>query len=352
MVTLAETGRESRAMKKLLNTLFVTRQGTYLAKDGECVAVKEDDEILLRVPIHTLESVFCFGRVSASPFLMGFCGENRVLLSFLTENGKFLARCQGPVTGNVLLRREQYRAADDAMRSAAVARSFIFGKVANSRVVLQRSNRERSSDVVNRAAVQLGRVLDRVERCADLDSLRGIEGEAGHIYFSAFDEMVVAQKESFQFTVRSRRPPLDRVNALLSFVYTLLVNDCVAGLESVGLDPYCGFLHRDRPGRPSLALDLMEELRPILADRLVLTLINRQQVKASSFRSEENGAVWLTDAARKDVLAAWQERKREEVLHPIVEERAALGLFPYIQSLLLARHLRGDLGGYPSLLWK
>lgn len=339
-------------MKKLLNTLFVMRQGTYLAKDGECVAVKDAEETLLRVPIHTLESVLCFGRVSASPSLMGFCGENRVLLSFLTEGGKFLARCQGPVAGNILLRREQYRAADSPARSAGVARSIIFGKVANSRVVLQRACRERESPVLAQAVEELGRVQDRVERGGDLDSLRGMEGEAAQVYFGAFDEMIATQKEAFRFSGRSRRPPLDRVNALLSFVYTLLVSDCVAALEGVGLDPYCGFLHRDRPGRPSLALDLMEELRPVLADRLVLTLINRQQVKPSSFRTEENNAVWLVDEARKEVLAAWQERKREEVVHPILEERAMLGLFPHLQALLLARHLRGDLGGYPSLLWK
>jgi CRISP-associated protein Cas1 len=339
-------------MKKLLNTLFVTRQGTYLTKDGECVAVKDNDETLLRVPIHTLESVLCFGRISASPPLMGFCGENRVLLSFLTEGGKFLARCQGSVTGNVLLRRQQYRTADDPARAATVARSVIFGKVANSRVVMQRANREKESGGLGTAVDQLAKVMDRVERGTDLDSLRGMEGEAGQIYFGGFDQMIVMQKEAFRFTIRSRRPPLDRVNALLSFVYTLLVSDCVAALEGVGLDPYCGFLHRDRPGRPSLALDLMEELRPVLADRLALTLINRQQVKAASFRVEENGAVWLTDAGRKEVLTAWQERKREEVVHPVIDERVALGLFPHVQALLLARHLRGDLEGYPSLLWK
>lgn len=339
-------------MKKLLNTLFVTRQGTYLAKDGECIVVKDDDTTLLRIPIHTLETVLCFGRVSASPALMGFCGEHRVLLSFFTENGRFLARCQGPAAGNILLRREQYRAADSPLRSTAVASNIILGKIANSRIVLQRAARERESPRLTDAVRQLAQLLDRVPRANNLDSLRGLEGEAAQIYFGTFDEMIVSQQEAFRFIVRSRRPPLDRTNALLSFVYTLLVNDCVAALESVGLDPYCGFLHRDRPGRPSLALDLMEELRPVLADRLVLTLINRQQLKPSSFRQEETGAVWLNDSSRKDVLAAWQERKREEVLHPLLNERAALGLFPFLQALLLARHLRGDLEGYPSLLWR
>ncbi len=342
-------------MKKLLNTLFVTRQGVYLAKDGEALVVKEDEETLLRVPVHHLESVLCFGRVSASPAAMGFCGENRVLLGFFTENGRFLARVQGPVAGNVLLRREQYRAADDPIRSAAVARGVIWAKVWNSRVVMQRALREHGKDGLSGGVDGLAGILERLGRCSEgmsVDSLRGVEGEAASAYFAGFDAMIVSQKEDFRFVGRSRRPPLDRVNALLSFVYTLLMSDCVAALEGVGLDPYCGFLHRDRPGRASLALDLMEELRPVLADRLVLTLINRQQVRASSFRREESGAVWLTDAGRKEVLQSWQERKREEVMHPIVEEKAALGLFPHLQALLLARHIRGDLEGYPSLLWK
>lgn len=346
-------------MKKLLNTLFVNRQGTYLGKDGECIAVRETEgestQTLLRVPIHTLESVICFGRVSASPPLMGFCGEHRVVLSFLTEEGRFLARCQGPVAGNVLLRREQYRAADAEARASQIAQSIVIAKIANSRHVLQRAQRDRGapSERLADAIARLAQVLDRVQtRQVTVEALRGIEGEGARTYFAAFDDMIVAQRTAFSFTGRSRRPPLDRVNAILSFVYTLLVHDCVAALESVGMDPYCGFLHVDRPGRPSLALDLMEELRPILADRVVLTLINRQQLKPSDFECRDNGAVFLDKAGRKQVIAAWQERKREEVTHPIVEERAALGLFPYLQALLLARHIRGDLGGYPSLIWK
>lgn len=346
-------------MRKLLNTLYVTRQGTYLAKDGESVAIREGGEdggqTLLRVPMHTLESIVCFGRVSASPPFMGFCGERRVLLSFLSEQGKFLARCQGATMGNILLRRQQYRLADEGSSAARVAQPMVLAKVANCRNVVLRAARESEGDrsALQVAAEELRGTLTRIDKGApELEVLRGMEGEAAQKYFGVFDEMIVAQKADFQFRGRSRRPPMDRINALLSFVYTLLVHDCVAALESVGLDPYCGFLHRDRPGRPSLALDLMEELRPVVADRVVLTLVNRQQVQSGDFEERENGAVWLSPKGRKEVIAAWQEKKREEVTHPVVEERAAVGLFPFIQAMLLARHIRGDLEGYPSLLWR
>ena len=316
----------------------------------------ESSTTLLRIPIHTLDSVVCFGRVSASPSLMGFCGENRVLLSFFTETGRFLARVQGPVAGNILLRRQQYRVADQPTVAANVVRSIVIAKVANSRIVLQRALRERATDspLLGSCIEQLSSVLSRlkVTRPIPLDSLRGMEGEAAQYYFRAFDEMIVAQRDSFRFTTRSRRPPLDRINAVMSFLYTLLTHDCVAALEGVGLDPYCGFLHLDRPGRPGLALDLMEELRPVIGDRLALTLINRQQLKANDFEVRENGAVWLTAAGRKQVIAAWQERKREALTHPILEEKVELGLLPHVQALLLARHLRGDFEGYPSLLWR
>lgn len=348
-------------MKKLLNTLFVTKQGVYLARDGECIAVKETDQnglnaTLLRVPIHTLESVVCFGRVSASPPLMGFCGENRVLMSFLTESGRFLARVQGPVAGNILLRREQYRIADLENGRASIARTILIAKIANSRFVLLRAARERPSELpeftcaVDRLASILERL--RLSRTIHLDTLRGIEGEGAASYFGVFDHMILAQKPFFSFSERSRRPPLDRVNALLSFLYTLLTHDCIAALEGVGLDPYCGFLHADRPGRPALALDLMEELRSVLADRVALTLINRQQVKPDDFEIRDSGAVWLSTSGRKSVVAAWQGRKREEITHPILEEKMAVGLIPHVQSMLLARHLRGDLAGYPSVLWR
>ncbi|MEO0249595.1 MAG: type I-C CRISPR-associated endonuclease Cas1c [candidate division WOR-3 bacterium] len=343
-------------MRKYLNTLFVTTQGAYLAKEGETVVVKVDGDIRLQIPIHTIRGIVCFGQVSCSPFLMGFCAEKGVAISFLTENGRFLARVQGPVSGNVLLRREQYRWADDADRSTSVARSFLLGKIANSRTVLQRALRDHSDKLdeerLKRSVFLLGRCIEACEKSANLEALRGIEGEAANTYFGAFDDLIVSQKEAFYFRDRSRRPPLDNVNCLLSFLYTLLVHDARAALESVGLDPAVGFLHRDRPGRPGLALDLMEEFRPFLADRLALSLINLKQVQEKGFRKTESGGVVMDDETRKTVLVAYQERKREEILHPFTEEKVTVGLFMHIQALLLARHIRGDLDGYPPFIWR
>ena len=343
-------------MRHLLNTLYVTTQGSYLAREGEAVLVKQEDEVRLRVPIHTLESVVCFGRVSCSPPLMGLCAERNVLISFLTEHGRFLARVHGPVHGNVLLRRAQYRTADDEQARAAIARTVVLAKIANCRTVLLRGARERPAEAgvteLEAAAAKLARVLQDVEVATDLDCVRGLEGEAAHIYFSAFDPLITAEKNDFYFRGRSRRPPLDNVNALLSFLYTLLVHDCVSALETVGLDPAVGYLHCDRPGRPGLALDLMEEFRPFLADRLAITLINRRQVDGLGFHKAETGAVLMEDSTRKEVLLAWQKRKQEEIQHPFLGERIALGLAPYVQALLLARRLRGDLDDYPAFFWR
>ena len=342
-------------MKKLLNTLYVTRQGVYLSKEGETVLVAEGETTLIRVPIHTLTGIVCFGRVSASPSMMGFCGERGVLMSFFTEWGQFLCRVQGPVSGNIHLRRRQYRVADDDAACQGVVRSIVCAKVANCRQVLMRASREgyEAQELIDKKADALKSVLERAARKeASVDSLRGFEGEAGREYFSIFNGLITQGKEDFEFKGRSRRPPLDRVNALLSFVYTLLVHDATGALEGVGLDPACGFLHKDRPGRPSLALDLMEELRPVIADRLVLSLINRQQVSARHFRESEGGGILLNEEGRKEVLTAWQKRKQEEFLHPILEERIAIGLLVHVQAMLLARHLRGDYDMYPALLWK
>jgi CRISPR-associated protein Cas1 len=343
-------------MKKHLNTLFVTTQGAYLAKDGETVVVKVEKEIRLRIPVHTIGGIVCFGNVSCSPFLMGFCAENGVGISFLSERGRFLARVQGPVSGNVLLRREQYRRADDPQASAEVAMAVLTGKIANSRTVLQRALRDHAdkmaTDEVSFAVKRLGNCLDLLNQDQMLDALRGCEGDAAHIYFSVFDHLIVAQKEAFSFQERNRRPPLDNVNCLLSFLYTLLVHDIRSALESVGLDPAVGFLHRDRPGRPSLALDLMEEFRPFLADRLVLSLINLRQVQERGFEKSDSGAVLMNDETRKKVLVAYQERKQEEIVHPFLDEKVTIGLLFHIQALLLARYLRGDVDGYPPFIWK
>jgi len=279
-----------------------------------------------------------------------------VLVSFMSEHGRFLARVQGPVSGNVLLRRTQYRWADDASQRLELAQAFVIGKALNTRHVLLRAQRDHGEkpglDQTAAAAEHIAALMPHIEAATDLDALRGIEGDIGRHYFGAFDALITAQREFFQFTGRNRRPPLDPVNALLSFVYTLLAHDCVAALEGVGLDPQVGFLHTDRPGRPSLALDLMEEFRPCFADRLVLSLINLRQVSPRDFIHTESGAVQMSDDARKALLVAYQKRKQEELLHPFLEESAPLGLFFHFQALLLARHLRGDLDGYPPALWK
>lgn len=342
-------------MKKHLNTLFVTTQGSYLAKDGECVLIRVEREDKARIPIHTLGGVVCFGQVSLSPQLMAHCAEHGVGVSFLSENGRFLAKVQGPVSGNVLLRREQYRWADDPARSAAVARFVLTGKLANSRSVVLRAARDHGGDGRGeRLRYTAARLADCLERLQDerlsLDELRGIEGEAGNLYFGAFDHLVTSGEEAFRFAGRNRRPPLDPVNCLLSFVYTLLVHDVRSALECVGLDPAVGYLHRDRPGRPSLALDLMEEFRPVFADRLVLSLLNLGQVKARGFRKLESGAVLLEDETRKEVIVAYQKRKQEVVEHPFLKEKMPVGLLWHTQALLLARHLRGDLDGYPPYI--
>ncbi len=343
-------------MKKHLNTLFVTSQGSYLSKEGETVVVKTDGEVRLRVPIHTIAGIVCFGNVGCSPYLMGFCAENDVAISFLSEHGRFLARVQGPASGNVLLRREQYRKADDPKVSAETASFILSGKIANSRTVLQRAIRDHAPSIaeqeVRAAVLRLTRHLEGIQQERSLDDLRGIEGDAAHNYFDVFNHLIVAQKESFSFHDRNRRPPMDNVNCLLSFIYTLLMHDIRSALESVGLDPAVGFLHRDRPGRPSLALDVMEEFRPFIADRLVLSLINLKQVQNKGFKKMDSGAVIMTDDARKTVLVAYQERKQEELSHPFLDEKVRIGMLFHIQALLMARYLRGDLDGYPPFIWK
>jgi len=343
-------------VKKHLNTLFITTQGAYLAKDGETVAVRVENEIVLRVPVHTLDGIVCFGQVSFSPYLIGFCAEKGIAISFLTEHGKFLAKVQGPVSGNVLLRRAQYRRSDDPCSSSAIARAIVAAKISNSRMVLQRAVRDHKdkidSEAVARAVQYLGNLVQRLQHEHNLDIVRGIEGDAANTYFSVFNHLIVAQKEHFSFEERNRRPPLDNVNCLLSFLYTLLTHDVRAALETVGLDPAVGFLHRDRPGRPSLALDIMEEFRPFLADRLALSLINLVQVDRSGFKKHESGAVRMTDETRKTVLIAYQNRKQEEITHPFLNEKVTIGALPYVQAMLMARYLRDDLDCYPPFVWK
>lgn len=329
---------------------------SYLSCDGENVLIRLENEVKFRVPVHNLEGIVCFGFAGASPKLMSLCCERGVALSFLTEYGKFLARVTGKVSGNVVLRRTQYRWADDAEKSNRLARRFIAAKIINSRALLHRALRDHGDAVetepLERALSLMAGMVSCLEQAENGDVIRGIEGEAANVYFANFNQMVLAQKETFQLNNRNRRPPTDPINALLSFLYTLLAHEAASALESVGLDPQVGFLHRDRPGRASLALDLMEELRPHIADRLALTLINRRQITDKGFLRKENDAVLMDDETRKEVLTAWQKRKQEEITHPYLGEKIPLGLVPYAQSMLLARHLRGDLEDYPPFFWK
>ena len=342
-------------MKKHFNTLYVTTQGTYLHKEGEAIVVRVDKDQKVKLPIHNIESIVCFGNVMCSPYLLGHCAENNVSVSFLTEYGRFLGRVTGPVNGNVLLRREQYRWADNE-KSIEAARFFLTGKLLNSKAVLLRFLRDNQnvnkSNAVRSAATSIDRIVRNLTKTNTLDELRGIEGQSAKIYFSVFDNLILHNKADFSFSTRNKRPPLDRVNALLSFTYVLLMHDVRAALETVGLDPAVGFLHRDRPGRYGLALDLREEFRSFFADRLFLSLINRKQILPKDFRLTDAGAVLLNDNGKKTLITAYQNRKSDEIFHPFIEEKCTFGRIFHIQALLLARWLRGDIDGYPPFFWK
>ncbi len=343
-------------MKHLLNTLFVTSEDIYLSLDGENVVANRGKSQVARYPLHTLSGIICFTYPGASPALMGACAQRDISLSFCTPRGKFLARVSGESSGNILLRRMQYRAADDPLQSCRISRSMIFGKLHNARWSIERTRRDHKlrleEERFTSASKTLKDLLPAVLEENSSDSLRGLEGAGAAAYFTVLDDMILNQKETFFFHGRSRRPPLDPFNAMLSFSYNLLAHDCASALESVGLDSYAGFLHRDRPGRASLALDLMEELRPCMADRFVLTLVNNRMINSEDFQKTEGGAIYLTENARRTFLKSWQEKKRETLTHPYLEEKAFWGLVPYFQALLLARYLRGDLDEYPPFLWK
>ncbi|GEO81849.1 type I-C CRISPR-associated endonuclease Cas1c [Pararhodospirillum oryzae] len=344
-------------MKQLLNTVYVTTEGAGLRKDGENLVVEVEGTLKGRVPLHKLGALVVFGGIFLSPALMEACASHGITMVLLDRVGRFQARIEGPVTGNVLLRRAQYARSE---QPDEIARSILLGKIINQRAVLHRAGRDHGDTLAPDARTALGAAIERLAHLArrvehengGLDVLRGLEGEAAATYFGVFGLLIRGDDPAFAFTGRKRRPPPDPVNAVLSFLYTLLTHDCRAAAESVGLDPMVGFLHRERPGRPSLALDLMEELRPILADRLALSLINRRQLTARDFVTQDGGAVFLGDDGRRTVLTAWQERKKEERRHPFLEETAPHGLVPFLQALLLARHLRGDLDAYPPWLWK
>lgn len=343
-------------MRKLRGTLYVITPDKYLFLDGENIVMRAKDDTEIRLPLHNIEDIVVFGGRGASPALMNKCTEENIGLTFMSRSGKFLARAEGAVSGNVYLRREQYRIADNEERSLAIARNFIIGKLYNSRYVIERAIRDHSLQVdiekLKSRSELLSQAILKCRNVSDIDTLRGIEGESAQLYFSVFDELILQQKDEFHFTVRSKRPPLDNVNALLSFAYSLTTGMCTSALEAVGLDPYVGFMHTDRPGRRSLALDLVEEFRAIMCDRFVVSLINKRIIANKDFDVREDGAVLLSEDGRKLFLTHWQSRKQEIVTHPFLKEKVEWGLLPYVQALLLSRYIRGDLDEYPMLLWR
>lgn len=343
-------------MKKLLNTLYITSENSYLSLDGENIVIYEDKEELGRVPLHNLEGIVSFGYRGTSPALMGACANRNISLCYLTPQGKFLARVTGKIRGNVVLREQQYSSSRDETRSLVIAQNCILGKVYNARWVLERAMRDHSMQIdverVKKASEMLKNSLILIKSSTSKEELRGYEGKAASIYFEVLDELILQQKKDFVFYGRNRRPPLDKMNAMLSFVYTLLTNMVTSALESVGLDPCVGYLHTERPGRYSLALDMMEELRAVLADRFVLSLVNKRIITGKNFTQKENGAVLLDEDGRKIILTEWQNRKKEIITHPFLKEKVEWGMVPYVQAMLLARYLRGDLDGYPAFLWK
>lgn len=343
-------------MKVIQNTLYVLTQGAYLHHDHQSVKVDIEKKTRMSIPLHNIESIACFGNIMISPHLMGLCAKAGVSITFLSMNGYFMARVDAPVSGNVLLRREQFRLADQPEATTAIAKYIVAGKLQNSRTVLLRSARDKAQNddesLLRSAASSLAQELRLLETSDNCDKIRGHEGNAARIYFGVFDRMIHAYREDFKMNRRSRRPPRDRVNCLLSFVYALLINDCVGALVSAGLDPNVGYLHGDRPGRPSLALDLMEEFRSIFADRFVLTLINRKQVSHDDFIIREGGAVEMKDKTRRAVVHAWQQRKQDEITHMLLEQKSNIGLIPHLQAKIMARHIRGDMEAYVPFILK
>lgn len=343
-------------MKKLLNTLYMTSENSYLSLDGENIVVWDKEKEVGRLPLHNLEGIVSFGYRGTSPALMGACAEKNISLCYLSPQGKFLAHVVGKTRGNVVLRKRQYQSSIDEAESLEIAKNCIIGKVHNARWVLERAVRDHGMQIdvekVKDASSKMQYSLQLIRNCQSKEQLRGYEGEAASVYFGVFDELILQQKKDFTFQGRNKRPPLDNVNAMLSFVYTLMTNTVASALETVGLDPCVGYLHTERPGRASLALDLVEEFRAVLADRFVLSLINKRIVNAKGFKRKENGAVLMTDELRKTILTEWQNKKKETLTHPFLKEKVEWGMVPYVQAMLLARYLRGDLDGYPPFLWK
>ena len=342
-------------MKKHLNTLYITSDDAYVRKERETFVVEVNNEKVFQAPTHSIENIVCFGFKPLTPALMAYCAENNVGISYLSENGKFLARVYGAQQGNVLLRKMQYAISDDEFQSLTIARPIIAAKVSNYRSLLLRHQRNHPDDCneeVKSAAEIMGRRLANIQSSISLDELRGYEGECATLYFGVLTYLITAQQEDFTFTQRSKRPPLDPANALLSFLYAILANDVRSALETVGLDPQVGFLHQLRSGRPSLALDIMEEFRAYLGDRIMLNLINLKQVTKKDFEIRESGEIRISDDARKALLNAYQKRKQEEITHPFLGEKMTIGLLPHVQAQLLARYIRGDIPDYPPFYLK
>ena len=343
-------------MKKLMNTLYITSPDRYLSLDGENVVILQKESELGRIPLHNLEGIVTFGYTGASPALMGACSKRNISLSFLTSSGRFLAKVTGEVRGNVTLRKQQYRLSDNNYDCTKIARNFIIGKIYNSRMVIERATRDYSlrldCNKLKAKSELLKGSINLLKNCNDCEQIMGVEGESATVYFSVFDDLILQQKENFFFKGRNKRPPLDNVNAMLSFAYTLLAGMCASALETVGLDPYVGFLHKDRPGRISLALDLMEELRSVFADRFVISLINKRIINSAGFTKKENGAVIMDDDTRKVFLSNWQNKKQEVIKHPFLDEKVEWGMIPFVQAMLLARYIRGDIDEYPPFFYK
>lgn len=346
----------SRKLKILLNTLYVTQSDRYLSLDGENVVILSENKEIGRVPLHNLEGIVTFGYTGASPALMGACAKRDISLCFMTRHGKFLARVVGEIRGNVTLRKEQYRISESETKSLAIAKNMIIGKMFNSKWILERAKRDYplrlDVDKLKHKSDTISRIMEQVQGVDSMDLLRGYEGSVACAYFAVFDDLILQQKDDFYFHGRNKRPPLDNVNALLSFSYTMLASMCASALETVGLDPYVGFMHTDRPGRISLALDMMEELRAIMADRFVLSIINKKQISPKGFVKKENGSVLMDEDTRRTYLSLWQQKKQEIIRHPYLDEKVSWGLVPYVQALLLSRCIRGDLDGYPPFFWK
>jgi len=343
-------------MKKMLNTLYITSEDAYAALNGETVEIHFKDGTKKHVPLHSLENIVIFSYKGTSPGLMGKCEQSGIMISYFTPNGKYLASIGSAIKGNILLRKEQFRIADDERKALIYSKNFITGKLYNSKHQLLRTARDHPLQVdcvkLKTVASRLDQYIKQLGVAEANESVMGIEGQSASEYFSVFNELILQKKEFFEFKERSRRPPMDRINAMLSFAYSLLANECANALFSVGLDPYAGFLHADRPGRKSLALDLMEELRSVYADRFVLNLVNNRIIDENDFISQESGGISLNEKSRKEFLSRWQARKREEIMHPFLKEKIAWGLVPYSQALLLARCIRGDLDQYPPFFWR